>query len=120
MLTISRYIREHPEDFAEAYARLRPIKQLEIEVRLDWRCNARCKFCGVWKYSREGLLPPDKWRLIFTDLAAVGVRHVQFTGGEPLLNPHFVDLLHHVDRLGVETSIITNGSLLNQRRVEQL
>lgn len=120
MRTVQQYVQEHPQELTEAYEEVRPLRHLEIEVRLDWRCNAKCKFCGVWKYSRDGMLSPQRWREIFTDLAARGLRYVLFTGGEPMLYPHFLDLVEHVDALGVDTAIITNGSLLDETRVRRL
>jgi radical SAM protein with 4Fe4S-binding SPASM domain len=120
MRTVQDYIRSHPDELAEAYREVRPMRHLEIEVRLDWRCNAKCKFCGVWKYSRDGMLPPERWKEIFTELAGVGLQYTLFTGGEPMLYPHFLDIVEHVDALGVATAIITNGSMLDARRVERL
>jgi radical SAM protein with 4Fe4S-binding SPASM domain len=120
MRLVEQYIQAHPDEFARAYTELRPLPRLEIEVRLDWRCNAKCKFCGVWKYDRDGMLPVARWKEIFTDLAAQGLARVLFTGGEPLLYPGFFDVIEHVDSLGVATSIITNGSLLGEANVKRL
>jgi radical SAM protein with 4Fe4S-binding SPASM domain len=120
MRTVQQYMQEHPQELAVAYDQLQPLRHLEIEVRLDWRCNAKCKFCGVWKYSRDGMLAPERWREVFTDLAARGLRYVLFTGGEPMLYPHFFDLIEHVDALGVDVAVITNGSLLTEKRVQRL
>lgn len=120
MKYLSQYIEDHPEEFVAAYQEGRPVDQFEIEVRLDWRCNAKCKFCGVWKYSRDGMLPLERWREIFRDLRGRGLRHVLFTGGEPMLYPDFLEIIEFIDGLGVETAIITNGSLLNEERVARL
>lgn len=120
MEIVSERIHEHPEEFRRAYADLRPVGVLELEVRLDWRCNAACKFCGVWKYSRDGMLPVERWQAVFTELAEAGLAHVLFTGGEPMLYPNFLDIIEHVDRLGVGTAIITNGSMLDEGRVARL
>ena len=120
MRILEQYIRERPEQFQQAYEELRPVGRLEIEVRLDWRCNAKCKFCGVWKYSREGMLPVARWHEIFSELADNGLAHVLYTGGEPLLYPNFFDVAEYVDELGVESAIISNGSLLDEARVDRL
>jgi AdoMet-dependent heme synthase len=117
---VSRRIREHPEEFRQAYRDLQPIGALELEVRLDWRCNAKCKFCGVWKYGRDGMLPADRWKTVFTELVEAGLAHVVFTGGEPMLYPDFLEIIEHVDGLGVGTAVITNGSLLDEPRVARL
>lgn len=118
--TVTKRIREHPEEFRAAYRDLRPVGALELEVRLDWRCNAQCKFCGVWKYSRDGMLSVERWKAVFTELAGAGLAHVLFTGGEPMLYPHFLEIIEHVDALGATTAIITNGSLLDEPRVARL
>ena len=120
MQVIEEYIRAHPEHLVRAWAERAPLGSLDIEVRLDWRCNAECKFCGVWKYSRDGMLPPERWMTIFDELAAEGLRRVLFTGGEPMMVPYFHDVIEHVDALGIETAIITNGSLLKPARVARL
>jgi radical SAM protein with 4Fe4S-binding SPASM domain len=117
---VEQYIQDHPEELADAYHQLHPLKTLEIELRLDWRCNAKCKYCGVWKYSREGMLPVGAWMRIISDLAECGLGFVLFTGGEPLLYPHFLDVISHADSLGVQSAVITNGSLLNRARVHRL
>jgi radical SAM protein with 4Fe4S-binding SPASM domain len=120
MDTVTQFIREHPERLAQSYERLEPLGHLEIEVRLDWRCNAKCKFCGVWKYSRDGMLSLDRWREVFDDLADAGLAYALFTGGEPMLYPHFHEIVEHLDARGVSLGIITNGSLLNEERVRRL
>lgn len=120
MRVVEQYIREHPEQFVANYHAREVLGRLEIEVRLDWRCNAKCKFCGVWKYSRDGMLPRERWFQIFTELAGQGLAHVLFTGGEPMLYPDFFEIIEHVDGLGVNTAIITNGSLLDAGRVRRL
>ncbi|WP_167485784.1 radical SAM protein [Nocardia terpenica] len=120
MQIIEDYIRANPDEFREAYHALRPVGQLALEVRLDWRCNAKCKFCGVWKYSRDGMLSTERWQEVFAELADFGLAHVLFTGGEPMLYPDFLEIIEHVDSLGARTAIITNGSLLDEGRVRRL
>ncbi|GAA3438055.1 radical SAM protein [Kutzneria kofuensis] len=120
MQIVQQHIQDHREEFLAAYRELRPIGRFEIEVRLDWRCNAKCKFCGVWKYSRDGMLPVSRWQELFDELAGLGLAHVLFTGGEPMLYPDFLPIIEHVDSLGVHTAIITNGSLLDEERVRRL
>lgn len=120
MQVIEEFIRTHPDHLARAWAARAPLGSLDIEVRLDWRCNAECKFCGVWKYSREGILSCERWMTIFDELAAEGLRRVLFTGGEPMMVPYFHEVIEHVDSRGIETAIITNGSLLKEARVARL
>jgi radical SAM protein with 4Fe4S-binding SPASM domain len=117
---VEKHIWDDPAEFRVAYEQLRPIQHLDVEVRLDWRCNAKCKFCGVWKYSRDGMLTVEQWKSIFDQLAGEGLDYALFTGGEPLMYPNFEEIIRYVDGLSVETCVITNGFLLTEKRVRQL
>ncbi|NNE35311.1 MAG: radical SAM protein, partial [Rhodothermales bacterium] len=48
-------------------------------------------------------------------LKALGVRFVDFTGGEPLLHPQIGEFLHEAKRLGLRTTLTTNGLLYPKR-----
>jgi radical SAM protein with 4Fe4S-binding SPASM domain len=52
-------------------------------------------------------------------LAAIGVPHVVFTGGEPTLAPGLPDLILHAESLGLVTGLNTNGRRLSNRRFAQ-
>jgi MoaA/NifB/PqqE/SkfB family radical SAM enzyme len=90
------------------------------EIRLGFRCNARCGFC----YYQELLdNPKDKeptaeqllsqLRL----LRSLGATEVEFTGGEPTISPHLLRLTSYAKELGfVNVSLITNGLRLGNAR----
>jgi radical SAM protein with 4Fe4S-binding SPASM domain len=117
---VEQHIWAQPDEFVTAYRELRPIRHLDVEIRLDWRCNAKCKFCGVWKYSRDGMLTTERWKAVLDQLAEAGLEYTLFTGGEPLMYPHFDEVVGYVDALGIEASVITNGFLLTERKVRFL
>jgi len=78
------------------------------------RCNSRCRYCDIWrndKYKnlREQSLEEVKTNL--KDLKELGVKFIDFTGGEPLLYKDIIPALKYAKRLGFYTSITTNGSL---------
>jgi radical SAM protein with 4Fe4S-binding SPASM domain len=58
-----------------------------------------------------GTVAKDLWRL--------GCRQIHVTGGEPLLHPQWSGLCHDLARLGLRTSLITNGTLLDHDRLDQ-
>ena len=117
---IERLVRDAPHELARAYREAGQLPWLDVEARLDWRCNAKCKYCGVWKYGRENMLGIERWLSIFDELAAAGLARALFVGGEPMLYPHFHALIEHVDALGIETAVTTNGSMLKPDRVRRL
>jgi radical SAM protein with 4Fe4S-binding SPASM domain len=84
------------------------------------RCNLRCihceNQCGEIS-SRE--LPTESLRTVARDLVLLGCREVHVTGGEPLLHPHWDDLCRNFAEIGLRTSLITNGTLLDQARLDR-
>ncbi len=83
---------------------------LLLHYYITYRCNCRCCFCDIWK------LPQHQHH--FADVADVaknlqsahelGVRFVDFTGGEPLLHNDLPHFLLKAKQLGFRTSITTN------------
>ncbi len=102
-----------------------------VEIELSAACNLRC--VGCWCHSE--LLSSDRHRelqhaqplatgritALLDELATLGVREVQFSGsGEPLVNPDAIDIIAHASALGLRTTLVTNGALLDPARVEAL
>jgi MoaA/NifB/PqqE/SkfB family radical SAM enzyme len=90
-----------------------PVQRLEVHV--TYHCDDACVFCSEEKRMRW--YGPDAERTEFLEsmlekAAARGVRHVNFTGGEPTLHPEFHRLLATAKRLGYTTYIGTNGTML--------
>lgn len=54
-----------------------------------------------------------------TDLKSMGVKIIDFTGGEPLLHPHIDELLKMAKDMGFLTSITSNG-LLYPKKAESI
>jgi MoaA/NifB/PqqE/SkfB family radical SAM enzyme len=82
---------------------------------LTYRCNARCHFCDIWA------LEPGKEASFETishnlrDLKRLGVRYVDFTGGEPLLRADVTEVFREAKALGFYTSMTTNTILYLQK-----
>ncbi len=84
---------------------------------LTYRCNAACHFCDIWeKPSPYATLENVEKNL--RDLRRLGVRIIDFTGGEPLLHrdlPRFLEMAQH---MGFLTTVTTNGLLYPKRAKE--
>ena len=71
------------------------------------KCNARCAFCDI--YKKKGIhanLNDIKSNL--HDLKKLGIRFIDFTGGEPLLHPYIHDILKCAKKMGFITTVTTN------------
>ena len=94
----------------------RPLGSLRISV--TDRCNMRCRYCMpedeyVW-LPRESILTFEEIARLTGVFAAVGVRKVRLTGGEPLLRhdlANLVELIARQARLD-DLAMTTNGLLL--------
>ncbi|MET8563210.1 radical SAM protein [Streptomyces flaveolus] len=50
----------------------------------------------------------DDWKRLISEAAAIGVKKVQFIGGEPTLHPDFESLLHRALALGLDVQVYSN------------
>lgn len=85
---------------------------------VTYRCNATCGFCDIWERPSP-YVTLEQARDNFRDLKRLGVRVIDFTGGEPLLHRQLPDLLTEAKRQGFITTVTTNG-LLYPKQAEQL
>ena len=85
---------------------------------VTYRCNARCSFCDIWRAKKYRQIEDAQLQDVKNNLSALkklGVRFVDFTGGEPLLHRQLPEMLDYGKGLGLRTSITTNGILYPQR-----
>ncbi|MFC4030777.1 radical SAM protein [Streptomyces polygonati] len=79
---------------------------------ITFRCNSLCGYCNVWqddKFKGYEELTPDRARRILDEMYALGVRYVDFTGGEPVLHPHIDEIVQYAKSLGMAVEITSNG-----------
>jgi radical SAM protein with 4Fe4S-binding SPASM domain len=75
-------------------------------------CNLKCLHCGSTAGGRrEGELSPAEALALCDDLKRTGCRGVALMGGEPLLRPDFLAVARRVRELGMDLSVITNGTV---------
>ncbi|SEG80128.1 radical S-adenosyl methionine domain-containing protein 2 [Thermomonospora echinospora] len=91
-----------------------------VNFHLWQPCNMSCRFCfATFRDVRRTVLPEghleraDAERVV-AGLAEAGFTKLTFAGGEPLLCPWLANLVTLAHRLGMVTSVVTNGSLLDE------
>jgi cyclic pyranopterin phosphate synthase len=92
----------------------------DLRVSVTDRCNFRCQYCmpaeGLPWLEREEILTFEEIVRLVGLLAAMGVRDVRLTGGEPLVRrdfPTLAAMLAALDGLR-DLSLTTNGFLLER------
>jgi cyclic pyranopterin phosphate synthase len=96
----------------------------DLRVSVTDRCNFRCQYCmpaeGLPWLDRAELLTFEEIERLVRLFAALGVRDVRLTGGEPLARkelPKLVGMLSGIDALE-DLSLTTNGYLLERHAAE--
>ena len=92
-----------------------------LRISVTDRCNLRCRYCmpaeGVEALGHEDILRFEEIERLTRLFAALGVRHLRLTGGEPMVRRGCLDLAARLRRIpGIETlGLTSNGRLLAGR-----
>jgi MoaA/NifB/PqqE/SkfB family radical SAM enzyme len=95
-------------------------------VLTNYNCNYSCKMCDLPRRGEQlknkGVkeLSTAELKILLADFADLGTCGIGFTGGEPLLRDDIFELLKTTRDLGMVAHLNTNGSLLNEEKVNKL
>jgi len=84
---------------------------------VTYRCNASCYFCDIWE-KPSPYINMDDVRRNLGSLKKLGVKVIDFTGGEPLLHEDLPEFLSLAKSMGFITTITTNGKLYPKRAAD--
>lgn len=96
-----------------------PYGYARASYELNLGCNYDCPFCYLGKKTFEGLDWHGRERLLHI-MRDAGVVWLQLTGGEPLIDPLFLETYGLAYELGMMLTISSNGSRLHDLRVLDL
>ncbi len=94
-------------------------------VNITWcitnRCNLLCKYCSVSASKEKTDLSVKELLLIAEKISSIEPRAITISGGEPLVNKHFTEIIKLIRSTynGV-LSLMTNGTLINERNVKTI
>jgi PqqA peptide cyclase len=100
-------------------ARDRPLGLL---AELTYRCPLGCPYCSNPTTLRHGgnELTTEEWERVIGEGAELGVLHVHFSGGEPLLHPGLPTLVAAARATGLYTNLLTSGIPFSREAAEGL
>jgi len=92
-----------------------------VDVFITSRCNLNCIHCFS-KREKETTheLSIEELKSIFNQFEKLGVFEVRINGGEPFLHPEIVEILKDLGRRRFRKVILTNGTLLDEEKVNLL
>jgi MoaA/NifB/PqqE/SkfB family radical SAM enzyme len=85
---------------------------------LTYRCNAACTFCDIWE-KPSPYVTRQSFLQNLQALRRLGVKIIDFTGGEPLLHRDLPFFLQTAQEMGFITTVTTN-TLLYPKRAHDL
>ncbi len=85
-------------------------------------CNLNCKMCYVHLtpdgMDGQKLLSTNQWKDLIKQAFSAGMMEAALTGGECLTYPGFDDIYLYLQNLGCQVTVMTNGVLLDEKRME--
>lgn len=97
------------------------MKPILCNYYITERCNAKCDFCDIWKKNQLRKTADCSLNDVLINLPRIkklGVRFIDFTGGEPLLHPDLPEMLKAAKQVSLFTSVTTNCLLYPERAPE--
>lgn len=86
------------------------MRPISVNFHLWKPCNYHCRFCFATFRDVQGHLTLTDAMRLLSLLQHAGTEKINFAGGEPTLHPHLGELLVESRRLGLVTSIVSNGA----------
>lgn len=94
------------------------MKPLLCNYYITYRCNSTCSFCDIWRkksYREFSDCSVEDVARNLPQLKKIGIKFIDFTGGEPLLHPDLPEMLKLAKQYRFYTSVTTNCLLYPQR-----
>ncbi|WP_322480682.1 pyrroloquinoline quinone biosynthesis protein PqqE [Thermogemmatispora sp.] len=102
-------------------SKLRPFGLL---AELTYRCPLHCPYCSnpvqLSQEQLESELTTAEWQRVIREAASLGVLHLLFSGGEPLLRRDLSILVATARSAGLYTNLLTSAIGLTRRRLREL
>ncbi len=97
-------------------------RPFSLLAELTHRCPLHCPYCSnpLDLAKRDAELSTGEWKRVLAEAAALGVLHVGFSGGEPLMRGDIVELAEAARQAGLYSNLITSSIGLTPQRAEAL
>ena len=98
------------------------MKPILCNYYITYRCNLNCSYCDIVpnaKFNKTVDCSFEKYEKNLSDLKSIGIKFIDFTGGEPLLHNKLNQMLMLAKKRKFKTSVTTN-CLLYPEKAEEL
>ncbi|MBI3736451.1 pyrroloquinoline quinone biosynthesis protein PqqE [Candidatus Sumerlaeota bacterium] len=95
---------------------------MALLAELTYRCPLQCPYCSnpieLARYRNE--IETADWLRVLDEAAALGVIHVHFSGGEPLVRRDLEELVRRARARDLYTNLSTGATLADEARLRAL
>lgn len=97
-------------------------KMQGLFIEITKRCNARCIYCYNDSDEIESAqIDINAFKCLIDDITQINAgMQITLSGGEPLLHPDLVPMIHYAYQCGHSVLLISNGRLITREFVDQL
>lgn len=95
---------------------------VKVQLQVTRKCNLRCLTCAVADPNKnnKAQMSSSQAECILEELYRYAIFHIEWSGGEPLTHPNFIDLSEYAYRCGFHQDLLTNGLLISEKNVEAI
>jgi MoaA/NifB/PqqE/SkfB family radical SAM enzyme len=93
------------------------ILPIHATLELTDKCNLKCSYCYRESDFTKNLFLENPIEFL-ESLLKIGIRHIEFSEGEPLLHPDIIEILNFAGKKYNLVGLLTNGILINEEIIE--
>lgn len=90
-------------------------------------CNLQCRHCynssgkeAAKNYNKPDLLQQQEWQRLIDETAQMGIKSVQFIGGEPFIYSQLMELVEYASAKINFVEIFTNATMMRKEDIDKI
>lgn len=94
---------------------------IQCYIEITDQCNLKCRHCfASAEKNNKNFLKLSDIKTIYSQIENFGIVYINISGGEPLLNPDFFEIMELTSHYNYDLSLLTNGILWNEGLIKKL
>ncbi len=91
-----------------------------LHLEISSSCNERCIHCFIPPEFKNDIMGLELFEDIIKQAAKINVLHITLSGGEPMVNPHFIQFLKLCRENDFSVNVLSNLLLLSDEMIYEM